>query len=59
MAILADLNLLEWLGLGLRWFHLVVGIGWIGASLYFMWLDAQLERPHPPRPGVEGRQRRG
>lgn len=54
MAILADLNLLEWLGLGLRWFHLVVGIGWIGASLYFMWLDAQLERPHPPRPGVEG-----
>jgi len=51
---LAGLNLLEWLGLGLRWFHVVVGIGWIGASLYFMWLDAQLERPDPPRPGVEG-----
>jgi uncharacterized membrane protein len=54
VGILADLNLLEWVGLGLRWFHVVVGIGWIGASLYFMWLDAQLERPQPPRPGVEG-----
>lgn len=50
----ASLNAVEWLGLGLRWFHIVVGIGWIGASLYFMWLDAQLERPDPPRADVEG-----
>jgi uncharacterized membrane protein len=30
------------------------GIAWIGASLYFMWLDASLEPPEPPRPGVAG-----
>jgi uncharacterized membrane protein len=48
-------DLLDWAGLALRWIHLVVGIGWIGASLYFMWLDASLERPHPPGGRVEGR----
>jgi uncharacterized membrane protein len=45
---------LDWLGLALRWFHLVVGIGWIGASLYFMWLDASLQAPRRPEPGVVG-----
>jgi uncharacterized membrane protein len=30
------------------------GIAWIGASLYFMWLDASLEPPDPPRQGVAG-----
>jgi uncharacterized membrane protein len=44
----------DWLNLGLRWLHLVVGISWIGNSLYFMWLDASLEKPAPPREGVEG-----
>jgi len=44
----------DWLNLGLRWLHLVVGISWIGNSLYFMWLDASLEKPTPPRDGVEG-----
>lgn len=48
------MDLLDWLSLALRWFHVIVGIGWIGASLYFMWLDAQIEPPDPPRPGVEG-----
>lgn len=28
----------------LRWAHLIVGISWIGASLYFMWLDSHLTR---------------
>jgi uncharacterized membrane protein len=35
--------LLDWAGLLLRWAHLVVGIAWIGASLYFIWLDNHLE----------------
>jgi len=35
--------LLDWLSLLLRWAHLVVGIAWIGASLYFIWLDNSLE----------------
>ncbi len=37
--------LLDWLSLLLRWAHLVVGIAWIGASLYFIWLDNSLETP--------------
>jgi len=37
--------LLDWLNLLLRWAHLVVGIAWIGASLYFIWLDNSLEDP--------------
>ncbi|HEU5320184.1 MAG TPA: urate hydroxylase PuuD [Methylomirabilota bacterium] len=52
--LLAGLDVREWLGLGLRWFHVIVAMGWIGASLYFMWLDATLAPPSPPRPGVEG-----
>src|SRR2546426_7971919 len=43
----------EWLNIGLRWVHLIAGIGWIGTSLYFMWLDASLTKPDPPRSRVE------
>ncbi|PYM95128.1 MAG: hypothetical protein DME08_16520 [Candidatus Rokuibacteriota bacterium] len=43
----------EWLNVGLRWVHLIAGIGWIGTSLYFMWLDASLTKPDPPRSRVE------
>ena len=32
----------EWVNLGLRWFHLIAGISWIGSSFYFMWLDSHL-----------------
>jgi len=35
--------LLDWLTLLARWAHLVVGIAWIGASFYFIWLDDHLE----------------
>ena len=49
-----DTLILDWLNLGLRWTHLIAGIGWIGTSLYFMWLDAALIRTDPPRGGVEG-----
>ncbi len=37
--------ILEWLNLLGRWVHLVVGIAWIGASFYFIWLDNSLETP--------------
>ena len=40
--------LLDWLNLGLRWAHVVVGIAWIGASLYFIWLDDHLEPSRNP-----------
>lgn len=36
--------LLDWLNLLLRWAHIVVGIAWIGASFYFIWLDNHLEK---------------
>ena len=49
-----DALILDWLNIGLRWTHLVAGIGWIGTSLYFMWLDAALIRTNLPRPDVEG-----
>jgi len=28
----------EWLGLAIRWIHVITGIAWIGASFYFNWL---------------------
>ena len=40
--------LLEWLNLALRWAHVIVGIAWIGASLYFIWLDDHLEPSRNP-----------
>ena len=44
----------EWLNLLLRWAHLVVGIGWIGTSFYFMALDYTLARREGMNPGVYG-----
>jgi uncharacterized membrane protein len=41
--------LLEWLNLLLRWAHVVVGIAWIGASFYFIWLDNHLEPAKDPK----------
>jgi uncharacterized membrane protein len=49
--------LLDWLGLLLRWLHIVAGIAWIGASFYFVWLDNHLQPPADPErtdPGVAG-----
>jgi uncharacterized membrane protein len=37
--------LLDWLNLLVRWAHVIVGIAWIGASFYFIWLDDRLEPP--------------
>ena len=44
----------EWLNAIMRLAHVVFGIGWIGASFYFMWLDANIDKPPQPKPGVEG-----
>jgi uncharacterized membrane protein len=32
----------DWANLLIRWIHLVAGIGWIGTSFYFIWLDRAL-----------------
>ena len=40
-----DAYYFEWLNLLLRWAHVVVGIAWIGASFYFIWLDNHLVAP--------------
>jgi uncharacterized membrane protein len=37
--------LLDWAGFALRWAHVVTGIAWIGASFYFVGLDASLTPP--------------
>ncbi|NIR61155.1 MAG: urate hydroxylase PuuD, partial [Gammaproteobacteria bacterium] len=49
-----ELDLLAWVQLAVRWFHLVAGIAWIGASFHFIWLDNALEKPKSPAPGVGG-----
>ncbi|MFN0163941.1 MAG: urate hydroxylase PuuD [Burkholderiales bacterium] len=36
---------LEYLNFALRWLHMIAGIAWIGASLYFVWLDSSLRPP--------------
>ncbi len=34
-----DPHFTEWTALLLRWFHLITGAAWIGASFYFNWLN--------------------
>jgi uncharacterized membrane protein len=41
--------LLEWLNLLVRWAHVIVGIAWIGASFYFIWLDNRLQDSSDPK----------
>lgn len=45
---------LQWLGLALRWAHVIVGVSWIGTSFYFNWLNARVAPPGEPEPGVSG-----
>ncbi len=48
---------LDWLNLVVRWSHLIAGISWIGASLYFVWLDNHIIAPESEadrRNGVAG-----
>jgi len=46
----------EWLGMILRWAHVVAAIFWIGHAFMFNMLDSSLEPPEDddPRKGVEG-----
>jgi uncharacterized membrane protein len=44
----------EWINLLLRWAHLIVGIGWIGTSFYFVGLDYSLSVKEKLAPGVMG-----
>jgi uncharacterized membrane protein len=46
--------LADWLNLTLRWAHLIVGIAWIGASFYFIWLDNHLHPPLDPADSARG-----
>ena len=48
-----DAHLTEWLNLGIRWIHMIVGVAWIGASFYFVWLENNLNRSNP-REGLSG-----
>jgi uncharacterized membrane protein len=44
----------DWVGLVVRWIHLITGIAWIGASFYFIHLDASLRRSSGLPAGVGG-----
>lgn len=49
-----DVFLWEWANLLIRWMHLIVGIGWVGTSFYFMGLDYSLNKAGPKKEGVLG-----
>ena len=40
-----EAHVLEYLNFAIRWLHMIAGIAWIGASLYFVWLDSSLLAP--------------
>ncbi len=45
---------MDWLNLLFRWAHLIVGIGWIGTSFYFIALDLSLRKRDGMKEGVLG-----
>ncbi len=47
-------HLLEWLTLIVRWAHVVLGIAWIGASFYFIFLENSLNRTEGLRDELAG-----
>jgi uncharacterized membrane protein len=51
-----DVFVADWLNLILRWAHMVVGIGWIGTSFYFIALDLGLHKEKRATAGVSGDQ---
>src|SRR5215510_9205969 len=46
--------IVDWLNLLVRWFHLIAGIAWIGASFYFVMLDNSLTPPKNPADAKRG-----
>lgn len=47
-------HLLEWLNIVVRWAHVVLGIAWIGASFYFIFLENSLNRTKDLRTELAG-----
>lgn len=47
--------LMEWGGMMLRWLHVITAIAWIGASFFFIHLDASLKPAADIPPGTGGR----
>lgn len=47
-------SLMDWLSLLLRWAHVMAGIGWIGTSFYFIWLDRSLRKRAGQDPRLAG-----
>src|SRR4051812_2871341 len=47
-------HLTEWLILVVRWAHVVLGIAWIGASFYFIFLENSLNRTNNLRDELAG-----
>jgi uncharacterized membrane protein len=45
---------IDWLNLFTRWFHIIVGIAWIGASFHFVWLDFSFRKREVMNEGVYG-----
>lgn len=45
---------IDWLNLLFRWAHLIVGVGWIGTSFYFIALDLSLRRREGQADGILG-----
>ena len=44
----------EWVGLLIRWAHVMAGIAWIGSSFFFIFLDASLRKREHTKEGVAG-----
>jgi len=49
-----DAFVIDWLNLLFRWAHLIVGVGWIGTSFYFIVLDLSLKKRRGQAAGVMG-----
>ena len=49
-----DPYVIDWLGLLVRWFHFMMGVAWIGASFYFVWLNNTVRPVTDDKPGVAG-----
>jgi len=47
-------HVMDWLNLLVRWFHVVIGIAWIGASFYFIFLENSLNRTQNLRDELAG-----
>ena len=45
---------LDWVGLLLRWAHVMLGILWIGTSFHFIWLDSSLRKEEGQPDGTIG-----